>query len=802
MLANYLAAALRNLVRNKLYAGINLIGLAVGFASALLIMLFVRDELTYDTWVPGHENIYRLAMNGQMRGSAGVYTDGTHPSNAQMLREGIPDIERVARLLPEKRGVRGSVFESNDTIVWADAEFLEMFPVSALAGDPVSALRQVDQAVVTRSFALRYFGRDNVIGEILDLDRKLSLRIAAVVADFPSRSHLSINAMISSVSSASPLAAVQCCSVSIDGALTYVQIKPGALSAVTNRFPALIDQHIPGDRYGPNGEFTKASYAYAFELIPLAALHTLSWSGRYIPSHHGVLKPPGEPALVPAFLTTGALIFLVAIVNVFALMSARANRRMTEVAARKVSGAPRLQLVAQFMGETALYVALSLLFALAAVKVALPGVNGFLGRTITMSLADPLLSAAIAMLVAVAVLVGGLYPAVVLSRLRPVDAMKPGSRTQGGAGFLRYAFVLSQFAVLIALIVAVVTIDRQTRFAMKEGLRFDTDQLLVIDPPCNAAIKARMAAASGVRGVACAGPGLLTGSEMVSLTTLPDGRQFPLNFIGVDPGFLEMIGIKPIAGRLLRPDEVAPADALGGTILNETAVRAFGFASAEEAIGKHADRQNEVIGVVPDFPLRSLRDAPMPTAFIQTRDVPRARPITIVKLAGDQVPEALREIDAAWDTLATGRPTPRRFYDQFVQAQYTDLVRQSQAFRALSITAVVLAALGLFGLAAFTAEQRTKEIGVRKSMGASSGDILRMLLWQFTAPVIYANAIAWPLAYFAMMYWLEGFAYHIDLEPWIFLAASGAALAIAVCTVSGHAWLVARTQPVKALRYE
>jgi putative ABC transport system permease protein len=190
MLRNYIATALRNLARNPLYAAINVVGLGIGFAAALFIAVFVRDELTYDSWVPGHENIYRLAMGGQLRGSAKVYTDGTHASNGPMLQRDIPDIKRTARLLPEKRGVRGTALEANDTVIWTDAAFLEMFPVTALAGDPIATLRLADHAVVTRSFARTYFGRDDIVGETLELDRKMPLRIGAVIADFPSRSHL------------------------------------------------------------------------------------------------------------------------------------------------------------------------------------------------------------------------------------------------------------------------------------------------------------------------------------------------------------------------------------------------------------------------------------------------------------------------------------------------------------------------------------------------------------------------------------------------------------------------------------
>jgi len=804
MFRNYLAAALRNLVRNKLYAAINVIGLTVGFTAALLIALFVRDEMTYDTWAAGHENVYRLSkavvppdgLAPPLRG------DSTSPIEAVWVKEEIPGVVTAARLWPEQHGIRQGRIEANETLVWADPDIFELFPLQSIEGDLAQALRQPDGVVITRRLARKYFGHEAAVGETLEVDRKTLLRVTAVVADLPSNSHLNIDIFAAAGNAISPLAAPPPPPAGLGKVLTYLRLAPNTLAAVTAALPDMIDRRFPPNSIGPYQGKVKVSDVYSYVLQPLSAIHMIDPKGRFSFTHHGILRPSGDKVMVSALLITGILIVLVAIANFVNLMTARAGRRAVEVGIRKTTGAQRRDLMAQFLGESFLYVGASMVVTVALVKISLPAFNAFVDRGIELA-CDPVLTAVIAGLFLIAGALGGLYPAFVLSAFRPVAVLKSSAGGTGGLCSLRNVLVIAQFAILTSLIVATAVIGRQTVFAINDGFRLDTDRLLIVSTPCLDTFKERVTALPGIRGVACVDRPFLGEGGAVALTTLADGTQTNLYNVGIGPGVLELSGLRPIAGRFFSqggPSTALDASAaLNNVVINETAVRRLKFASPEAAIGQSLPLgRAEIIGVVPDFPLQSLRDPIEAVSFFQ----PRTFAYLVAKLDSHNVSETLRAIDRAWEGLGTGRPIMRRFYDQHVQARYIDIVRQTQAFVAFSITAIFIACLGLFGLSAFTAERRTKEIGIRKAMGAGTADILRLLIWQFTKPVLWANVIAWPVAYVVMRRWLEGFAYHIDLDLWIFLAATALALAIAILTVAGHALLVARTQPVTALRYE
>ncbi len=808
MLRNYLAAALRNLVRNKLYAAINIVGLAVGFAATLLIVLFVRDEVSFDAWIPGHENVVRLAKTVRPPGGATLSTVASGPAEAAWFEEGLANVIAAVRLWPEPHGVRAGEIEANETVVWADPTFFTVFPLPALAGDLQQALQQPGGVVITREMARKYFGRDHVVGETLELDRTTPLRVSAVLGDFPSRTHLKIDIIASSRAAVSPFAAAYPDNFGLGPVLTYLRLAPGTLAETEAEVPSLIERRVSMEPYIPLfGPDARASDLMSYEFQSLSEIHTLPQKDQYTFAHYGLLKPSGDGVMAGALLATGGLILLIAVANFVNLMTARASRRAVEVGVRKASGARVRHLMVQFMGESFLYVGVGLVAAVALVDLFLPSFNGFLDRDIAFDFGhDPWLMVVLPALLGGTGVLGGLYPALVLSRFRPAAVLKGDAGAHESPGPLRPMLVIAQFTILIGLIVATAVIGRQTTFAMASGFKLDTDQLLLVSAPCDDGFKDRIAVLAGVRGAACAGDGLLGGTAPVGLTTLPDGTQFNLFYIGVDAELFDLYGLEPVAGRFFSAatNAAAGASAEGRSricpaVINETAVRKFGFTSPESILGQSwPDRGIEVVGVVADFPTGSMRQAVEAAAFCPASKAQNL----VIKLDGTHVGETLQAIDQIWEERGTGRPIARRFYDQHVQTQYLDIIRQTQAFSAFSLATVVIAALGLFGLSAFAAEQRTKEIGIRKAMGASRADILRLLLWQFTKPVLWANVIAWPVAYFVMRRWLEGFAYHIDLELWVFVAASALALAIALLTVIGHALLVARSRPVEALRYE
>jgi putative ABC transport system permease protein len=447
----------------------------------------------------------------------------------------------------------------------------------------------------------------------------------------------------------------------------------------------------------------------------------------------------------------------------------------------------------------------------------LPSFNAFLDRKIGFAYwQDPQLIAGIAGLVLIVGVGAGLYPALVLAAFRPAAVLKGGRNAGAGGGWLRQTLVVLQFATSIGLAVATLVIVRQTDFATGESLRFDKDQVLLVQGPeaCVDAFRDRVAGLPGVRGVACSRAAPLDFSSSDGNSTLADGRAFEVNKTQVDFGFFELYGLRPLAGRLF--DRGRPADAVpvakdavmsAPVLINETAVRVYGFASPDAAIGQMVtlsdvrsnNNSSQIIGVVPDFPIGTIRQTIQPTVFFVD---PSIWGLLSVKLDGAHVSETIASIDRAWSETVTTRPIRRFFLDARIELLYQDVTRQARIFAGFATIALVIGCLGLFGLSAFTAERRTKEIGIRKALGASSADVARLLIWQFAKPVLIANAIAWPIAWLIMRNWLDGFAYRIPLSWEPFALAGAAALLIAVLTTGFHAVQVARARPVAALRYE
>jgi putative ABC transport system permease protein len=518
---------------------------------------------------------------------------------------------------------------------------------------------------------------------------------------------------------------------------------------------------------------------------------------------------------------------VIAGINFVTLMTARAARRAVEVGVRKATGARRSDLVVQFMGEALIYVAAAMVVAVVAAELTLPSVNAFLQRNLRFDyLGDPRVFGALAAAALLTAVLAGAYPALILSSFRPAAALKGGAGLSTGSASVRQGLVIAQFAILIGLIVMTATIYRQTRFVLNDALRVDADQVLRLPGPCNSVFDRESRSVAGVKAVACAsGPALALGTRQAGAVA-PDRSVRTLYVAPVGVGFFELHGLKPMAGRFFSrsrgedvvldrsdasPDERARMNP--NIVLNESAVRFLGFSNPAEAVGKivsvsagrdAAGRRlgnlsDTVIGVVPDFTLGSARSAVNPTIFFV--DSVQSSYL-VMKLDRQRIPEALEGLRQLWRRTGHDGPPHIVFETQAVQDLYQDVIIQGVFIGVCSGLAILIACLGLFALAAFVTERRTKEIGVRKAIGASSGDVVRLLLWQFTQPVLWANLIAWPAAFFAMDYWLRGFAYRVDQPVWLFIAAALAAAVIAWATVSFQSWMVARAKPATALRYE
>ena len=790
MFRNYLITALRNLIRNRLYAASSIIGLAVGFAAALLIAVFVAGEYTYDRWIPGHERIYSLWSSFTYDNRR---DDRVVAHLAAWLRDEAPQVAAVGRLVPIPENAPGMSLRHGEiemldgAFYWGDASFFDAVPLPAIAGDPKATLQQPDGIVLTRTAARRFFGRDAPLGESLLVDSAHPMVVGAVIEDLPTNSHFSIDVIASGKAAFSDLAKFDADPSPRKGpAYTYVRLAPGASALEFSRaLPGILDRHTPR---APTGE--KASEVYRLTAVPIAAIHLSS--GDLYP-----MKPRGDGEALLTMMLVGALIVVVASLNFVGLTTARSAARSLEVAVRKTCGAQRRQLTVQFLGESIIFAAVGAILAIIAVGVLGGSFGALVDRSLSLArfwtLRTSLECGAFVLGAAIA---AGSYPAFALAAFPPASTLSGTVRPQG-RGRMRRAFVVVQFAVLIALVLATIAIRRQVLFVENQAMRFDKSQMLLIDTACTGSFPEAVRSLPGVQDARCSG-WMLSGHDLWYTTRRADGKLLNFALMSAAPGLFRLYGVEPLAGRLPSESDIK------GLVLNEAAVRHLEYRSDAASIGQYplGEESGAVIGVIPDVLMRSARDPVKPTIYPIGSEQP---PLSVlnVKLRGEQVPETLRAIDAAWH--ATGDragPISRRFFDQYVQSLYLETTREGKLFGIFAATAVFLASLGLFGLAAFTAEQRTKEIGIRKAMGASRTDILRLLLWQFSQPVLWANALAWPAAYLLMRRWLDGFAYHIDLAPWMFIAASALALAIALVTVVGHAVLVARAKPVAALRYE
>jgi len=796
VLRNYIAVALRNLARNPLSAAISLVGLAAGLCAATLAGVTLRNDLTYEHFIPGYERTYLAVGVAAPTGHAPLYAPTSPSFVAALLKLNFPQVRAVTRIASDDVRLRHDQTEAKETIYWADPNAFELLPLPVLAGDLREALRRPDGIVLTRSIAEKYFGRDAPLGRTILLDNIHPMTVTAVVDDLPGNGSTLESAIFASgLAEYSTLSKCdrEAAGIAAKGGVqlcgrTYVQLAPQAdVDALQKRIDAFLPQVYP--------KFP--GMTMTVRLIRIDRVNLFEG-----------LNPGAQSRL--AVIGAVALIILFASCVVFVnLSTARSVRRALEVGVRKACGATRAELILQFLGESVIYVAFATCLGLVLSALLLPSVNAFLNSGGHLDFGhDPALIAAILVgVVAVGVLAGA-YPAFVLSAFRPSTVLK-GSVLRSGGAFARQALVVLQFAILIGLIVAVSVIYRQCVYVTRDALRVNTEQVLLIRATCKPALLNELRALPAVRGAYCSSEALLDRAAFGNVQ-LRDGTPLAIDETSLDFRTFGLYGIRPVAGKLPTHDVggTGPAQDASDVVINETAVRRLGFTSASAAIGQllpftnvprdFADR--EIVAVIPDFAFDVGLQKIRPTLYLAAPEG-QYRLIN-VKLAGDEIPKTLAAIDRIGASTGAEAPLDRIFLGQYIQNLYVSVLKEAQALAVFAAVAVVLACLGLLGLAAAAAERRTREIGIRKAMGAGTTDILRMLLWQFSTPIIWANLLAWPVSALLLKRWLEGFADHVNLSLLTFVAAGALALVIALATVAGHALVLARAKPVEALRYE
>ncbi len=832
MWRNYLTVGLRSLMKNRTYAFINILGLAIGMAACLMILLFVRYEFSYDKWLPNAANTYQYQTwfkndeTGEINeGQMAAYRSG------EMFQKDFPQIEaKVYALSTEPVFVKDGQAATVEDFVFVDANFLDVVSLPMVAGDK-SALSKANTAVLTRSEAIKRYGTENVVGRTMSLITRGQTRdftITGVLQDLPKNSHFRINAMarvdFTSLFADTPdfLTCWGCHS-----GWVWVKLKPGTdPNTIQSQLQAWEKRNIPDENAG-EARFN-AGDNQDWHVVNVQDVHLGA-------AQDAAMAPGNDRGTIITFAVIALLILGMAVVNFTNLATARASQRAREVALRKVLGANRKQLIIQFIGESVLIAVVAMLIALTLTELLMPLFAGFLEADLKVTYfgADGIALPVILLVLLVGVL-GGLYPAFFLSRFQPASVLKANksSAETAGSGRLRQVLVVGQFAVSIGLIICTGVIYAQTVYARTVDPGYKRDHILQVDELARyqlldkgEMIVERTKRVPGVQAVGRTSIGVATQNNNNTGMMVPGNPEpISIGIYNVDVGLKDAMGLEMIAGRwfddkrpmddmtLPYPPDDASQAALaqrgGNIIINQLAAKRLGFDNPAEAVGKTlraAIIDNElglvpvtIVGVVKDSRFRSIREPIDALMFLNTAS---GHTHMIVRFNGD--PSAVRtSIESMWKTITADVPFDAKFSDDILLELYEAEDARAKTFAAFAVLAVIVGCLGLFGLAAFTAERRTKEIGIRKVLGARTRDIVQLLVWQFTRPVIIANLIAWPVAWWLMRDWLNTFDDRIALSPTPFVLAGLLALIIAIGTIAAHAFKVASANPIRALRYE
>ena len=822
MFGHYLVTLYRSLTRHRLYAALNVLGLAVGIAVFLVLWLDVKFETGFERFVPDADQIYELRSQWHVQGAPTDDSSSTMGGLIEELRGDYPDLVGT-RMWDRGATLRqGSDLQAEDVSA-VDPDFFQVFDLPLAEGDRASALRAPDSLVLTRSKARQYFGGADPLGRRLvgSLDgAPHTFRVTGVLADPPKTSDLKLD-FLAPITPQLIAGADSWRHWGSEHLGTYLRFaSPSAAQATEADLPRFIDRHAGTDISTPPAPHDQ----FSLKLRPLRTLH--------------VVDTKVGP-VVGALSAVGVLTLLLAAVNYVNLATARAGLRAREVAVRKVMGATPSALFGQFMAESVVTAALATLIGLALCELALPLVNAAGGLALHLDYLSPDGPLPPVLVAMAAVGVGaGLYPAAVLSGYRAAQVLASVRAPGGGraGGRVREVLVIGQFAIAIAFAVATGVIFVQMRYLRSADVGFRRDGLIAVssfdDAEVTAAERASLLEAwKAVPGVASDTSADIapaddnnTNATNFNRPGLP-GEGPSVNWVSVHPGFFDTYGVKMLEGRALdvahggddapapfptdRPPPRGEARPVRNVVMNEGAVRSLDFADARRAIGQTVLEgvraggyaHLNVVGVVHDIRFRSPHQ-PVPATiyFLQSRDF--SDQIAVVRYTGASSQDMLARLRRTWIGIVPDTPFRAHTSQDDLARYYRPDDQHGRLFTLGAVLAVAIGCVGLYGLASFNTARRVKEIGIRKTLGASTGDVLRLLVGQLLRPVVIANLVAWPLAWVVMRGWLDGFDQRIALNPLYFVGASALMLAVALLTVIGQALSVARAEPAKALRHE
>jgi len=805
MFKNYFKTALRNLMKNKFFSFINIVGLAIGLTCFVLIAVFVYDELSYDTYAANAKDIYRVNLSVTGNGDVAVYPD-VDIAVGEGMKNAFPEIKDFTRLSPATDFVKYDDKQfKEDKLAFADSNFLQMFSIQLIDGSNKDALVQPNSVVISKAFAKKYFGDANPVSKSLIIGVGLYSALYKVTGVFdkvPNNSHFHFDAFLSMTTwhRTHP-------TWSNLGEYTYLLLNKNTdVKKLEAKFPQLVAKYVVPEVQHDMGvsyaEAQKSVNTFIFLLQPLTDIHLYSHTKYEI-------EPNGDMQYVYIFSVLAIFILLLACVNFTNLSTARAVKRAKEVGVRKVMGSGKLQLIKQFLSESVLMSFCAMLLAIGLIFILLPYFNNVSGKQISV---DYFLNykfiVAMLVLVFFVGIIAGIYPSFFLSSFNPIKVLKGASVTGNKKNYLRSGLIVFQFFVSTALIIATIIVYQQLNYMQNKKLGYNKEQVLFLpDGRLMAqnqdAFKQqllsdnRVVAASISRSVP--GDAFMDGTEIFPKNETGNGTEIHANIYHVDYDYLRTLGIRIIRGRNFSKD--FQTDSASGVVINEAAVKELGWNNTN-AIGKTIVRSGQqefkVIGVIADFNYTSAKQKIAPLMMMLGNN----HGGFIIKIKTNDVTGFLNDLKNTWNSFNPQGPLSYNFLDEKFAALYAGELRTKQIFSAFAVIAIIIAGLGLFGLSAFVIEQRTKEIGIRKVLGASIKQVLLLVSKEFLSLVVIAFIISVPVTWWAMHKWLENYAYRINISIGIFAIAGISAVLIALITISFQAIKAAVANPVKSLRNE
>ena len=793
MIKNYFKIAFRNLWRHKAFSFINIMGLTVGMTAFFLIFLYVKFELSYDSFNSKADRIYRIVCDIKTPTET-INADGPAWAVAPHVKDAFPEIESSVRINNASLLVRrGNVKFQEDNALFADSAFFHAFDYKLIKGDPRTALKNKFSIVFTESAAKKYFGNENPVGKtVLLTDGNNIATVTGVMQDMPENSQIKADMLVSMSTLTEEFNKGLNDQWSNYSDRAFLLLKPGTnAKALQAKFPAFLERE--------NGDEIKK-----LQMYPTLILEPLRYV--YLYSTRDGSKT-GNITNVYIFTIVAIFILLIACFNFVNLTTARSAERAKEVGIRKVVGAARPQLARQFIGESVIICFIAFLLSLILLMLLLPSFNHLAGKIISPGIFSHPQNLLILLMTSIGIgIIAGIYPALVLSSFRPIIVLK-GRFVTGTKGIaLRKGLVIAQFTISIALIISTIVVYNQMNYMRSQDLGFNKNQKMIIDTNGDSSklvFKQEVSRLPGVISTSMAGsvpgggnPGAYSQIENVK----GDMQIANLDLYFVDFDYIPQFQMKMLAGRAFSRD--FPTDTTKAMVVNEAAMKLFGYGKPEQIIGKKFDqwgRKGTIIGVVKDFHFRSLQEVIKPLSI---RIEPNGCDLVSINVKPQNLKATIAAIGDDWKVLIPNRPFNYYFLDDFFDKQYRSEDRFGSLFLNFAILAIFISCLGLLGLASYSTSQRTKEISIRKVMGASVSNILNLLSKEFLKLVAISFCIAAPIAFYFMHEWLQGFAYRTPIYWWVFALAAVLSLVVALTTISFQAIKAAIANPAESLRTE